>query len=488
MLMTKRLVSRALNAAAAAVPPRGKVQALACLAVLSTAACAASQPSAAPALAPVAKGETAKAERPSAPPAVRSRPAIDVPATKFQPIDHDRPGRSVDVPAFAIDKNEVTVGDYAACVDARVCSPPGRDSPECNPLTWAAARHPVNCVDVVQAQDFCAWVGQRLPTEDEWDAAARDPDPDRRWEARLCSSSAEPGTCEIAKGESSDRSHLGVFDMSGNVAEWTSTPFVFTEGDGPAGRLVLTTKGGSYRDGGAFAAPSVRSARAPRARYPHLGFRCVRGGKGRLLDRAAIAKDPPALEITEAELLERYTGSWKKLLAETNHVSVDEVDRSAAVTRASLDLWVEGTSFTVGYTLTLGWATVEAQDSFVVRIAPSSQAPSDALPLDRWLEAAHAEQLAREGSSRAKLSHLPLGKTLKYATRKAAIAALGGGQRASFDEDRVRVELARPQSPEPDLFMTGLGVIDERKNECLDVTLSLVTGEADRRRRPCAIR
>ena len=84
-------------------------------------------------------------------------------------------GVEVSVPAFSIDRYEVTVADYAACVDAGGCSAPlgHQRNQYCNYTHPERAQHPVNCVDWMDAVAFCATRGGRLPTESAWERAER---------------------------------------------------------------------------------------------------------------------------------------------------------------------------------------------------------------------------------------------------------------------------------------------------------------------------
>ncbi len=135
---------------------------------------------------------------------------------------------------FAIDRTEVTVGQYRSCVEATVCRAP-RPNALSNYEVRSRIHHPINDVSALDARSFCAWAGKRLPTELEWEWTARG-----REEGRIYPWGAELPTCERAvlndgrrgcgKGStwsvgsrSAGRSRDGVMDMLGNVWEWTAT-------------------------------------------------------------------------------------------------------------------------------------------------------------------------------------------------------------------------------------------------------------------------
>ncbi|HET6146633.1 MAG TPA: SUMF1/EgtB/PvdO family nonheme iron enzyme [Polyangia bacterium] len=185
--------------------------------------------------------------------------------------------REVTLPDFWIDRTEVTVEQYLACVRAQTCPRPPREvrdlarGDQLAPLNAAesdcedcdhyvaskTARmcnaeakrldYPVNCVDWNEADAYCRWAGKRLPTDVEWEKAARGEDhrvypwgPETPG-TRVCWTNRKtkgPITCRVASFERG-ASPYGVLDMAGNVAEWTST-----RGD-KEGRL---SKGGGFFD------------------------------------------------------------------------------------------------------------------------------------------------------------------------------------------------------------------------------------------------
>lgn len=464
------------------------------LAALLVAACASPPPPReVPAVAPTAS------VAPVAPAAATAAPVFDSRASHAKTIDvpagsydvgaarlEEHPKQSVTLSAFAIDATEVTVGDYAECVSHKACTPPRHDSPACEHSTSKDARRAVNCVDLKQARAFCAWVGKRLPTEDEWEGAARagTPEPHRRtWP---CGDSNAPLTCEVddTRMLESDTSPLGLVGMAGNVSEWTSS--VWKGGDPAVTRLI--TKGDSYRNAGTEADLARRALRAPHAAYPDLGFRCVRSDKADPLRGLALDEQSAGPDLSEAELRERYVSVWKEVFAERQHLSVPALEKVVTVTKAEFGRHIDGTTLYVDYSVKVDWATVGARSELLVRVDPAASTRTELrkLPVDRWLDPTDAAAYARATGSAAPNGPLPLGKHLKFPSRAAAVAALAGSFRATFPKDGGELELARPQWPDKDLYMTAVGTIDEKRNQCLDVVMNLVTGIAVRAKTSCA--
>ncbi|MCC6647357.1 MAG: SUMF1/EgtB/PvdO family nonheme iron enzyme [Polyangiaceae bacterium] len=212
--------------------------------------------------------------------AVPARSPVAVPAASVslgsREDADDRPRRAA-VAAFAIGATEVTVAEYASCVADRACTEPGRGD-GCNGGVAARGAHPINCVTYAQAEAYCRYRRQRLPTEEEFELAARGPD-DRPapWgvgdaKDRLCwgRGDTREGTCRVASfagGATPD----GVFDLAGNVSEWTST--CASPGCGDERRVA---RGGGWSSVDArVARASTRLSLRPTERRNDVGFRCA---------------------------------------------------------------------------------------------------------------------------------------------------------------------------------------------------------------------
>jgi formylglycine-generating enzyme required for sulfatase activity len=248
-----------------------------------------------------------------------------------QGLADERPAHVIELKAFAIDRHEVTNAEFVAFLEAVLAGRAhdirlvenrieGADAALLNENTRAPDRrtlvalndddsrigvrngrlyvqagyehHPVNEVTWNGARQYCAWRGARLPTEAEWEAAARGregrvypwgnapPDAERAVFGRRSNDTEAVGR------RPAGATPEGVHDLAGNVAEWTSTlyrPYPYRADDGredPDATGERVTRGGDHvfdsapeKLRGAFRAGF---SRAPAVGHRHIGFRCAR--------------------------------------------------------------------------------------------------------------------------------------------------------------------------------------------------------------------
>lgn len=190
----------------------------------------------------------------------------------------ERPRYLTRVPDFCLDRTEVTSAAYARCVQEGRCSVPHRArTAACN--YGRRPTHPLNCVDWGQAKTYCESVGSRLPSELEWEYAARGGEHQYRYswgnappEGRTCWKRSRH-TCEVGSLEAGA---FGLFDMTGNVWEWTSDWFGAYPWPNPTGRTKVYRGGGWNHRSPQRLRALLRNRKRPQKSSPHLGFRCAR--------------------------------------------------------------------------------------------------------------------------------------------------------------------------------------------------------------------
>lgn len=201
-----------------------------------------------------------------------------------------RPAHRTVVSSFWIDQYEVTNAQFRPCVESGVCQPPkDRRSFDDSQL----AQHPVNNVTWNQARTYCRWAGKRLPTEAEWEKAARGTDgrrypwgnSDASVKAWLRERTLRPGDNGTAPVGSlpSTVSPYGVHDMVGNVWEWVNDWYAedyyptgpSQDPQGPLRGSFRVLRGGDLRQGSPEMRVSYRGWDEMTYWGPTLGFRCA---------------------------------------------------------------------------------------------------------------------------------------------------------------------------------------------------------------------
>jgi formylglycine-generating enzyme required for sulfatase activity/tRNA A-37 threonylcarbamoyl transferase component Bud32 len=193
------------------------------------------------------------------------------------------PAHTVSVAAFRLDAREITVAQYAACVARGACTSAGTDE-ECNAGRPGRDAHPINCVDFDQAAAYCEAAGERLPTEEEWEFAAREGGTGLfPWGSAtptlesVCfqRGAGTEGTCPVGS-HPSGRSKRGVDDLAGNVWEWTDTAYcTYDRADCNTSHRVA--RGGSYASkSAALVTATTRMAYPMHTRGATIGFRCAK--------------------------------------------------------------------------------------------------------------------------------------------------------------------------------------------------------------------
>jgi serine/threonine-protein kinase len=217
--------------------------------------------------------------------------AMGAPASDKTAQPNERPTHMEAVASFLIDKLEVSVGDYKACVDKHACPPPAKASTLCT-YDLGDAQLPMTCVHWSDANAYCRSLGKRLPREVEWEFAARGTSYARYpWGGGTagCSYAAtllHESTGRSCTGKRPSRvgthpqgaSAFGVQDLAGNVEEWTQDFYVehIAEGAAPRSGASHVLRGGGWLSPPSFAKTTSRNWGSALEAGPNVGFRCAK--------------------------------------------------------------------------------------------------------------------------------------------------------------------------------------------------------------------
>lgn len=246
--------------------------------------------------------EQAAAEQPVAgeeeagPPKPKPGDRVLIPAGEFTMGSNEKaaafapfyaPERKVSLPAYYIDAYEVTFGEW---IKFTTESGHQTESDWRRYYTIGKENFPAANITLDDAKAYAKWAGKRLPTEAEWEKAARGPEGFKypwgnQWDPTKsnCHEMARGNTVEVGSMEL-DRSPYGVHDMMGNVQEWTTDMLKPYPGSPVAGNVDFTrgyvvVRGGSYAIKGGSMALWTRPGYFPKSQFG-LGFRCVKDAEG----------------------------------------------------------------------------------------------------------------------------------------------------------------------------------------------------------------
>jgi len=199
----------------------------------------------------------------------------------------EQPVHTVYLDAFWIDKYEVTNAQYQKCVEAGACDTP-EVTTDYNNVDYA--QHPVVHVDWNEVNDYCQWVGKRLPTEAEWEKAARGTDGRTYpWGEGIDCEHAQYKGCGEGSVPVGSRpkgaSPYGALDMAGNVWEWVADWYgedYYSQSParnppGPDSGEMRMLRGGSWQHFPSAARCARRNRAYPKRKHLSWGFRCARG-------------------------------------------------------------------------------------------------------------------------------------------------------------------------------------------------------------------
>jgi len=206
--------------------------------------------------------------------------------------DNETPQHPVTLDGFWIDRTEVTNAQYAGCVAAGACNPPYQSSSATRESYYddsQYADYPVIRVTWDDAAAYCAWAGGRLPSEAEWEYAARGPEAlvypwgNDPLDEALLNYNKKVGDTTPVGSYAEGASWVGALDMAGNVAEWVNDwyaadYYAVSPAENPTGPDtgdLKAMRGGSWFNPSYLMRSAWRSRIGPDIPDPSVGFRCV---------------------------------------------------------------------------------------------------------------------------------------------------------------------------------------------------------------------
>ncbi len=231
---------------------------------------------------------------------------------------NEKPVHMVNLDNYYIDQYEVTNAQYVACVEAGTCQM--RNSSEMDDTEFA--QYPVRGISWKDAQTYCEWRETSLPTEAEWEKAARGglEGMDYPWgsEAPVCELGAQNGaqynecsgnTVEVG---SFAPNGFGLFDMAGNVSEWVADRYSndyyssspTNNPTGPETGVSRVVRGGSWSHADKNLNVADRELYITEGNTPYLGFRCARARLPSLDTNTNSTPETPSPTIEEGTLTE----------------------------------------------------------------------------------------------------------------------------------------------------------------------------------------
>lgn len=207
-------------------------------------------------------------------------------------FDKSQPLHTVNIDAFYIDKYEVTNASYQECVKAGKCPVPLDKTSSTHEEYYDDPKYadfPCVHVDWNNAEAYCEWRGGRLPTEAEWEKAARGGDlraypwGDRAPDKTLANYARNINETVAVGSYPEGSSIYGAQDMAGNVWEWVGDWYQkdyyrvspAENPKGPPSGTLKVIRGGGWYSSPVYLRVSVRSSNSPSSLYDTIGFRCV---------------------------------------------------------------------------------------------------------------------------------------------------------------------------------------------------------------------